>query len=100
MWPVRHRRLRQHRTPLGHATHRCLATVTGHDETLTALAFSPDGATLATASKDHTARLWGGVLWHSADDLHATVCAILVEGIPRADWEWCAPTSPYRRTCP
>jgi WD40 repeat protein len=32
--------------------------LTGHTDAVTALGFSPDGATLATASIDHTARLW------------------------------------------
>ena len=30
----------------------------GHDENLTSVAFSPDGALIATGSKDETARIW------------------------------------------
>ncbi|MFI1104479.1 helix-turn-helix domain-containing protein [Streptomyces melanogenes] len=37
---------------------RELAELTGHDDTVKALAFSPDHRTLATASSDHTIRLW------------------------------------------
>jgi len=37
---------------------RTLRTLAGHDDELTAVAFSPDGTQLATASHDHTARIW------------------------------------------
>jgi WD40 repeat protein len=40
------------------ATGETLATLTGHEGPLRAVAFSPDGATAITASDDHTARLW------------------------------------------
>ncbi len=38
---------------------RLLARLSGHTETVMALAFSPDGATLASGSWDGTVRLWG-----------------------------------------
>ena len=35
-----------------------IAVLTGHADAMTAVAFSPDGTRLATASSDGTARIW------------------------------------------
>jgi WD40 repeat protein len=40
------------------ATQKELAAIDGHKGVIMAIAFSPDGKTLATASLDHTVKLW------------------------------------------
>jgi WD40 repeat protein len=39
-------------------TGKQLRVLTGHDDTVTGVAFSPDGKLLASSSRDHDARLW------------------------------------------
>ena len=40
------------------ATGKAVATLEGHTDAVTVLAFSPDGARVVTGSDDNTARLW------------------------------------------
>ena len=43
------------------ATHKEVALFTGHTREVTSVAFSPDGATIASGSRDNTVRLWDAV---------------------------------------
>jgi WD40 repeat protein len=65
-----------------------------------ALAFSPDGNTLATAGSHGTFRLWKGIRWSSSAKLRATVCKLIVTGLSRSEWNQYAAGIPYRRSCP
>ncbi|MCA9657826.1 MAG: hypothetical protein KC486_05740, partial [Myxococcales bacterium] len=47
-----------------------VATLQGHDNDVVALAYSPDGARIATASLDKTARVWDAVSHALVATLH------------------------------
>src|SRR6266496_3248733 len=67
-----------------------------HDESVSAIAFSPDGKYLATASMDGIARLW---LWRS-EDLLIEAQARLTRNLTPAEWQQYLGEEPYRKTCP
>lgn len=50
--------VKPHREALGDLVIMPLKTIDAHDEPITAIALSPDGKVLATASKDYTIKLW------------------------------------------
>jgi WD40 repeat protein len=82
------------------ATHRQIVRLQGHPGPVTAVAFSPDATTFVSAGKDGLIRIWDEILWHDVNELHKTVCEVLLGGLSRSEWALYAQGISYRHTCP
>ncbi|MFC9295137.1 hypothetical protein ACFTWH_18795 [Streptomyces sp. NPDC057011] len=70
--------------------------LTGHSNPVPAVAFSPDGHTLATGGNDFTIRLWDT----SLDRVAARICASAHPRITRAQWEEQFAAVDFNPPCP
>jgi WD40 repeat protein len=75
------------------AGHTILQTST---PSVVAVAFSPDGKILATASADGNADLWDTIF---SGSLLSTLCAIAGRSFTHREWNEYVQVLPYQRTC-
>nr|WP_285704806.1 hypothetical protein [Microtetraspora sp. NBRC 16547] len=80
-------------------THRPTGTpLTGHTDYVNALALSPDGHALATASNDQTVRLWSTP--PSADrDLFSSACRVAGRSLTPQEWRDYGLPEPFQTVC-
>jgi WD40 repeat protein len=67
-----------------------------HDAKVTDVAFSVDSRWLASASDDHTLRIWA----LKTEDLIEQACARLPRNLSREEWNNYMGDEPYSPTCP
>lgn len=67
----------------------------GHTDSVTSVAFSPDGHRLASVSLDATVQLW------PAEVTPEVLCDKLTANMSHTQWrEWVSPDIPYVTLCP
>ncbi len=81
------------------ATRTERTAITGLDGEPGAVAFSPDGGTLAV-TEGRTVRLWRDIVWRDREALARTVCEALGLGPTPSEWARYSPDVAYRRSCP
>lgn len=72
-----------------------LADLDAHTDRVYSVAFGPDGHTLASASQDHSGRLWDT----DPERVAARVCALADPPLSRADWDRYFPGMAYHPPC-
>ena len=72
--------------------------LTGHTQAVAAVAFSPDGKTLASGGADRTVRLWDVAY---TVDIVPQLCASAGRSLTPTEWARYVPPGPaYRSVCP